>query len=87
MIFPTNLWILFLCVFSGCNRSCNMGHTFLLTFALIGYTSCLVVHENVVFHKTNEVSLNHAHWLVTFIHDLRPFKVLINKISRLRIFK
>ena len=59
-----------------------MGHTFLTIFALIGYTSCLVVHENVVFHKTNEVSFNHARWLVTFIHDLRPFEVFINKISK-----
>ena len=59
-----------------------MGHTFLTIFALIGCTSCLVVHENVVFHKTNEVSLNHARWLVTFIHDLRPFEVFINKISK-----
>ena len=59
-----------------------MGHTFLITFALIGYTSSLVVHENVVFHKTNEVSLNHARWLVTFIHDLRPFEIFIKKISK-----
>ena len=36
----------------------------------------------VVFHKTNEVSLNHARWLVTFIHDIRPFEVFINKISK-----
>ena len=82
MVFPTNLWILFLCVFSGCNRSCNIDHTFLTIFALIGCASCLVVHENVVFHKANEVSLNHARWLVTFIHDLRPFEVFINKISK-----
>ena len=41
-----------------------------------------MVHENVVFHKTNEVSLNHARWLVTFIHDLRPFEVFINNISK-----
>ena len=43
-----------------------------------------MVHENVVFHKTNEVFLNHARWLVTFIHDLRPFEVhvFINKISK-----
>ena len=26
--------------------------------------------------------LNHARWLVTFIHDLRPFHVFINKISK-----
>ena len=59
-----------------------MGHTFLSVFALVGYTSCLVVHENIVFHKTNEVSLNHACWLVTLLHDLRTFEVFINKIDK-----
>ena len=64
----------FVCI-SGCNG--NMGNT-----SLIGYTSCLVVDENVVFHKINEVSLNHARWLVTFIHVLRPFVLFIIKISK-----
>ena len=34
------------------------------------------------FIKINEVYLNHARWLLTFIHDLRPFEVFINKISK-----
>ena len=42
-------------------QSYNMGYTFLIVCALISYTSGLVVHENV-FHKTNEVSSNHARW-------------------------
>ena len=62
-------------------QSYNMGYTFLIVCALISYTSGLVVHENVVFHKTNEVSSNHARWLVTFIHDLRPYEVFIDKIN------
>ena len=63
-------------------QSYNMGYTFLIVCALTSYTSGLVVHENVVFHKTNEVSSNHARWLVTFIHDLRPYEVFIDKINK-----
>ena len=59
----------------------TISHTFLTTFALVGYTLCLVVHEDVVFHKTNEVYSNHARWLLTSIHDLRPLRFFINKIS------
>ena len=59
-----------------------MGHIFLIIFALVGYTSCLVVHENVVFHKTNEVCLIQGPWLVTFIHDLIPLGVFMNKITK-----
>ena len=33
----------------GCNVNCNKGHTFLIIFALVGYTSCLVEHENGYF--------------------------------------
>ena len=63
-------------------QSYNMSYTFLIVCALISYTSGLVVHENVVFHKTNEVSSNHARWLVTFIHDLLPYQVFIDKINK-----
>ena len=38
----------------------KMGYTFLIVCVLISYTSGLVVHENVVFHKTNEVSSKYA---------------------------
>lgn len=59
-----------------------MGYTFLIIITLISCTLGLIVHENVVFHKTNEISSNHARWLVTFIHDLRPYEVFINKINK-----
>ena len=58
-----------------------MGYTFFIVCALISYTSGLVVYENIVFHKTNEVSSNHPRWLVTFIHDVRPYEVFIDKIN------
>ena len=60
---------------------CNAGYTLLISCILIGYTSCFNIHENVVFHKTNEVALNRARWLVTFVHDLRPYEQFISTIS------
>ena len=45
------------------------------------YTSGLVINENVVFHKTNEVYANNAQWMVTFVHDLRLQKKNVNKIK------
>lgn len=38
------------------------------------------VSENVIFQKTNEIYTNDAHWYVTFVHDLKPFQGLVNKI-------
>lgn len=37
--------------------------------------------ENVIFQKANEIFTNDAHWYVTFVHDLKPYQGLINKIS------
>ena len=45
----------------------------------IGLSCALFTSENVIFQKTNEIYINDAHWFVTFIHDLRPFKNLINQ--------
>ena len=52
-----------------------------MTVCNAGYTSCFNIHENVVFHKTKEVALNKARWLVTFVHDLRPYEQFISTIS------
>ena len=50
--------------------------------------SCLIISsnglftsENVIFQKANEIFTNDAHWYVTFVHDLKPYQGLINKIS------
>ena len=47
----------------------------------IGLSCALFTFENVIFQNTNEIYINDAHWFVTFIHDLRPFKNLINQIE------
>ncbi|MCG8035340.1 MAG: hypothetical protein JAY75_05540 [Candidatus Thiodiazotropha taylori] len=39
------------------------------------------ISENVIFQKTNEIYTNDAHWYVTFVHDLKPFQGLVNKIK------
>ena len=41
----------------------------------------MVVSENVIFQKTNEIYTNDAHWSITFVHDLKPFQGLVNKIK------
>lgn len=41
----------------------------------------MLVSENVIFQKTNEIYTNDAHWHVTFVHDLKPFQGLVSKIK------
>ena len=45
------------------------------------HSCALFTSENVIFQKTNEIYINDAHWFIRFIHDLRPFKNLINQIE------
>ena len=55
--------------------------TFILGSMFVGHIFGLFTPENVIFQKTNEVFINDAHWAVTFVHDLKPFKTLINQIK------
>ena len=55
--------------------------TFILGSMFVGHIFGLFTSENVIFQKTNEVFINDAHWAVTFVHDLKPFKTLINQIK------
>ena len=55
--------------------------TFILGSLLVSNVFGLFTSENIVFQKTNEVFINDAHWSVTFVHDLTPFKNLINQIK------
>ena len=55
--------------------------TFILASLLVGQVFGLFTSENVIFQKTNEVFINDAHWSVTFVHDLRPFRRLMSKIN------
>lgn len=44
---------------------------------LLGLTMALVVKDNVVFYKTNDVSTTPAKWLVTFVLDQYPYSQFI----------
>ena len=46
---------------------------FIVLFTLFsGLTLALVIHQNVAFHKANEIALTRSKWLSTFIIDLKP---------------
>lgn len=49
---------------------------------MLSYASGLVTYENVVFHKTNEIYTNNAQWTITFVHDLRPYEIFIERINK-----
>lgn len=72
--------------FKYCSHCCffqmNTKHMlFILGSLFISQAFGMFTVENVVFQKTNEIFINDAHWSVTFVHDLRPFQNLINKIK------
>ena len=54
---------------------------FILQSLFISHCFGFFTSKNVVFHKSNEIFINDAHWYVTFVHDLRPFQHLINQIQ------
>ena len=39
-----------------------------------GLTPALIIHENVAFHKANEIALTRSKYLFTFIIDLKPYE-------------
>ena len=39
------------------------------------------MHENVIFHKANEIALTRSKWLFTFVIDLVPYEQLLSKLS------
>ena len=44
---------------------------------LVGLTRSIIVKDNVVFYKRNDVSTTRAKWLVTFVLDLYPYSQFI----------
>ena len=55
--------------------------TFILGSMFVGHIFGLFASKKGNFQKTYEVFINDAHWAVTFVHDLKPFKTLINQIK------
>ena len=46
-----------------------------------GLTLGLIIHENVAFHKANEIVLTRSKWLSTFIIYLKPHENFLNRLS------
>ena len=55
----------------------------LIAFALlIGLAGAVLINENVVFQKTNDITTTRAKWLASFIIDLQPFSQFIDRLER-----
>ena len=53
----------------------------LMTTFLHAFAQPLVIHENIVFYKQNEVSITRSDWLFTFIIDIKPYENLIIRLT------
>ena len=53
----------------------------LITCFLFGLTEALVVNENVIFHKENEVAITRSKWLFTFVIDLNPYENFLMRLA------
>ena len=51
------------------------------TCFLLGLTEVLVINENVVFHKENEVAITRSKWLFTFMIDLNPYENFLTRLA------
>ncbi|CAG2257257.1 unnamed protein product [Mytilus edulis] len=52
------------------------------SLVLFGLTSQFIVKENVMFQKIKEISTTRSNWLITFVVDLDPFEMFLNKIEQ-----
>ena len=50
------------------------------------YLSCVssdqnvTIRENVIFHRVNEIHISQGRWLITMIHDLKPFVAMVDSL-------
>ena len=56
---------------------------FALFTLFYGLILALLIHENVIFHKANEIALTKSKWFSTFIIDLKPYENFLNRLSDL----
>ncbi|VDI37820.1 Hypothetical predicted protein [Mytilus galloprovincialis] len=52
------------------------------SLVLFGLTSQFIVKENVMFQKIKEIATTRSNWLITFVVDLEPFELFLNKIEQ-----
>ena len=60
---------------------CRYTMNFLITCFLLGLKEALLINENVIFHKENEVAITRSKWLFTFVIDLNPYKNFITRLA------
>ena len=53
----------------------------LILLSLIGYAVGVIIHENIVFQKVNDITSTRARWLISFVQDLRPFRYFLTRVS------
>ena len=53
----------------------------ILILLTLGLCESLIIHENVIFQKVNEITLTRSKWLVTFVLDLKPYSNFLQKLS------
>ena len=53
----------------------------LILLSLVVSAVGVIIHENVVFQKVNEITSTHVRWLVTFVHDLEPFWYFLGRVN------
>lgn len=41
----------------------------------------LVMRQNVIFYKINEITTTKSKWLITFVNDLKPLESFINMLT------
>ena len=44
-------------------------------------SSALVIRDNVIFHKTNEVSISRAKWLLSIVIDFDDFQHFMSLVD------
>ena len=55
---------------------------FIVLFTLFSWlTPALIIHENVAFHKADEIALIRSKCLSTYIIDLKPYENFLNRLS------
>ena len=53
----------------------------LITCFLPGLMEALVINENIIFHKDNEVAITRSKWLFTFVVDLNPYENFLMRLA------
>ena len=52
-----------------------------LIVIFFGLTGSVIINENVIFQKTNDITVTHAKWLASFVIDLEPFNAFLAKLA------